>query len=76
MSGTAVHPASDRGGEPWWLRMVEASAESDADKGLRPLSPGEKLESLLHLAAFLPSCYREDLEFPPFSRRSEQTEYS
>lgn len=53
--------------------MVEASAESDKDKGPNPLSPGEKLESLLHLAAFLPSRYREDLEFPPLSQRAEKT---
>ena len=50
--------------------MVEASADSDADKGPDLLSRGEKLESLLHLAAFLPSDYSEDLEFPPFNQRS------
>ena len=50
--------------------MVEASADSDADQGPDPLSRGEKLESLLHLAAFLPSDYSEDLEFPPFNQRS------
>lgn len=50
--------------------MVEASADSDEDKGPDPLTPGEKLESLLHLAAFLPSNHSEELEFPPFNQRS------
>ena len=50
--------------------MVEASADSDEDEGPDLLSHGEKLESLLHLAAFLPSNYSEDLEFPPFNQRS------
>ncbi|MCY4104614.1 MAG: hypothetical protein OXG55_15360 [bacterium] len=51
--------------------MVETSTETDNDMGTAPLSPGEKLESLLHLAAFLPSRYSEHLEFPPFSQRAE-----
>ncbi|MCY3849739.1 MAG: hypothetical protein OXF75_02915 [Acidimicrobiaceae bacterium] len=54
--------------------MVEASAESDRQKGPNPLSPGEKLESLLHLAAYLPSRHSEDLEFPPFGRRADNSE--
>ena len=49
--------------------MVEASAESDNEVGPSPLTPGEKLESLLHLAAHLPATYTEDLQYPPFHQR-------
>ncbi|MCY3860838.1 MAG: hypothetical protein OXG34_17200 [bacterium] len=71
MSESAACSAPDRAGKPWWQRMVETSTETDNDMGTAPLSPGEKLESLLHLAAFLPSRYSEHLEFPPFSQRAE-----
>lgn len=50
--------------------MVDASAESDYDIGPSPLTPGEKLESLLHLAAHLPASYTDDLQYPPFHRRA------
>ncbi len=50
--------------------MVEASAESDGDVGPSPLTPGEKLESLLHLSAHLPAKYTDDLQYPPFHRRA------
>ena len=50
--------------------MVAASAESDRDGGPSPLTPGEKLESLLHLAAHLPARYTDDLQYPPFHRRA------
>lgn len=48
--------------------MVAISAETDLDEGPDPLTPGEKLESLLHLAARLPATYSEDLQYPPLHR--------
>ena len=53
----------------WWQRMVEASAESDKDRGADPLEPGEKLVALLGLAMSLPRSYRPELEYPPFPAR-------
>jgi len=52
--------------------MVEVSAETDRDKGSDPLTPGEKLESLLHLAARLPATYTDELQYPPFYRRAHR----
>ena len=49
--------------------MVEASAEDDRDVGPAPLTPGEKLESLLHLSAHFPAKYADDLQYPPFHGR-------
>lgn len=73
MSGSASCP-KEREDASWWQQMVDASAESDKDKGSNPLSPGEKLESLLHLAARLPARYEEELRFPPLNQRHKPRE--